>query len=90
MDDRGVRHARFVVLCDSKMPAILIEGGYMTHPVESKKIYDAAYRRQMAQAIVKGILAYQKLTSPPASSAVLGANKPVGHLNKASSPKGSP
>ena len=90
MDDRGVRHARFVVLCDSKMPAILIEGGYMTHPVESKKIYDAAYRRQMAQAIVKGILAYQKLTSPPASSAVLGANKQVGHLNKASSPKGSP
>jgi N-acetylmuramoyl-L-alanine amidase len=62
--DRGVRRARFGVLRDATMPAILIEGGYMTHPVERKKIYDAAYRRQMAQVMVKGILAYQRLVSP--------------------------
>jgi N-acetylmuramoyl-L-alanine amidase len=90
VEDRGVRHARFAVLRDAAMPAILIECGYMTHPVESKKIYDAAYRRQMAQAIVKGILAYQKLTSPPAPPVVLTTNKPAAHLNKASSPKSSP
>jgi N-acetylmuramoyl-L-alanine amidase len=64
-DDRGVRRARFAVLRDARMPAILIEGGYMTHLVEGKQIYSSAYRRQMAQAIVKGILAYQKLTLPP-------------------------
>ena len=63
--DRGVRRARYAVLRDATMPAILVEGGYMTHPVESKKIYNAAYRSQMAQAIVKGILAYQRLVSPP-------------------------
>jgi N-acetylmuramoyl-L-alanine amidase len=63
-EDRGVRRARFAVLRDATMPAILIEGGYMTHPVEGKKIYDAAYRKQMAAAIVKGVLAYQKLTVP--------------------------
>jgi N-acetylmuramoyl-L-alanine amidase len=63
--DRGVRRARYAVLRDATMPAILVEGGYMTHPVESKKIYSAAYRSQMAQAIVKGILAYQRLVSPP-------------------------
>ena len=60
-----MRRARYAVLRDATMPAILIEGGYMTHPVERKKIYDAAYRRQMAQAMVKGILAYQRLVSPP-------------------------
>jgi N-acetylmuramoyl-L-alanine amidase len=59
--DRDVRRARFAVLRDARMPAILIEGGYMTNPVEGKKIFDAAYRKQMAAAIVKGILAYQKL-----------------------------
>ena len=64
-EDRGVRRARFAVLRDAAMPAILIEGGYMTNPTEGKKIYDAAYRKQMAAAIVKGILAYQKLTAPP-------------------------
>lgn len=63
-EDRGVRRARFAVLRDAAMPAILIEGGYMTNPTEGKKIYDSAYRKQMAAAIVKGILAYQKLTAP--------------------------
>ena len=62
--DRGVRRARFAVLRDAAMPAILIEGGYMTHPGEGKRIFDAAYRKQMAAAMVKGILAYQKLTAP--------------------------
>jgi N-acetylmuramoyl-L-alanine amidase len=63
--DRGVRRARFAVLRDAAMPAILIEGGYMTNPAEGKKIYNSAYRRQMAAAMVKGILSYQKLTVPP-------------------------
>lgn len=63
-EDRSVRRARFAVLRDAEMPAILVEGGYMTHPTESKKIYDAAYRKQMATAIVKGIQNYQRLTAP--------------------------
>jgi N-acetylmuramoyl-L-alanine amidase len=66
--DRGVRRARFAVLRDAAMPAILIEGGYMTHPAEGKKIFDSAYRQQMASAIVKGIMAYQKLTAPSAKT----------------------
>jgi len=71
--DRGVRRARFAVLRDAAMPAILIEGGYMTHPSEGKRIFDAAYRRQMAAAIVKGIVAYQKLTAPASPPPVAAA-----------------
>ncbi len=72
-EDRGARRARFAVLAGAAMPAILIEGGYMSHPVEGKEIFSATYRRQMAQALVKAILAYQKLTAlepPPANPAV--------------------
>jgi N-acetylmuramoyl-L-alanine amidase len=76
-DDRGVRRARFAVLRDARMPAILIEGGYMTNPYESRKIYSSAYRRQMAQAIVKGILAYQKLTSPPPPAPLVPKKHPA-------------
>ena len=68
--DRSVRRARFAVLRDAQMPAILVEGGYMTNPVEGRKIYSADYRKQMAAAIVKGILAYQKLTMSGASVAM--------------------
>lgn len=60
--DRSVRRARFAVLRDATMPAILIESGYMTNPTEGQKIFDANYRRQIAAAIVKAILTYQKLT----------------------------
>jgi N-acetylmuramoyl-L-alanine amidase len=71
-NDRGVKRARFAVLRDATMPAILIEGGFMTHPSEGKKIYSADYRRQMAAAIVKAIESYQKLTAPPQHKAVEG------------------
>jgi N-acetylmuramoyl-L-alanine amidase len=60
-EDRGVRRARFAVLRDATMPAILIEAGFMSHPLEGKKIFDPSYRRQMAKAIVDGILAYKRL-----------------------------
>jgi N-acetylmuramoyl-L-alanine amidase len=59
-EDRGVRRARFAVLVGAVMPAVLIEGGFMSHPGESKKIYDPAYRRQMARAIVDGVQAYKR------------------------------
>ncbi|WP_160164588.1 N-acetylmuramoyl-L-alanine amidase [Pedosphaera parvula] len=59
-DDRGVKRARYAVLRTAEMPAILIEGGFMSHPAESKRIYDAVYRKQMARAIVNGITSYKK------------------------------
>lgn len=64
-NDRSVRRARFEVLCGALMPTAYIEGGYMTHPAESRKIYDVNYRKQMAAAIVRGIVNYQKITTPP-------------------------
>ena len=61
VEDRGLRRARFWVLRAAEMPAVLIEGGFMTHPVEGKRIQDSMYRRQMAQAITDGVLAYKRL-----------------------------
>lgn len=59
-EDRGVKRARFQVLREAAMPAVLIEGGFLSHPAEQKRILDPAYRRQMARAIVDGILAYKR------------------------------
>ena len=60
VEDRGVKRARFQVLREATMPAVLIEGGFLSHPAEQKRISDPAYRRQMARAIVDGIIAYKK------------------------------
>jgi N-acetylmuramoyl-L-alanine amidase len=62
--DRGVKRARFAVLRPAAMPTVLIEAGFMTNPAEAKRIYDAAYRRRMAAAIVEGVLAYRKAVEP--------------------------
>src|SRR5690349_11846861 len=59
-EDRGVHRARFAVLRDAEMPAVLIEGGFMSHPSEGRKIFDASYRREMAKVIVNGLLAYKR------------------------------
>jgi N-acetylmuramoyl-L-alanine amidase len=61
VEDRGVKRARFQVLREVTVPAILIEGGFMSHPTEARKIYDPAYRKQMARAIVEGIVAYKNI-----------------------------
>ncbi|MDB6025439.1 MAG: hypothetical protein JWM68_1662 [Verrucomicrobiales bacterium] len=74
MEDRGVKRARFEVLRDAKMPAILVEGGFMSNPSEAKKIYDPAWRKRMAQAVVDGILAYKKMVHPEDQ---LVAQKPI-------------
>lgn len=61
-EDRGLHRARFAVLRDSTMPAVLIEAGFMSNPAEGRKIFDAAYRKQIAKAIVDGVGAYRKGT----------------------------
>jgi N-acetylmuramoyl-L-alanine amidase len=60
VEDRGVRRARFWVLRDATMPAVLIEAGFMSHPKEGPKIFTSSYRRQMALAIVNGLTAYKR------------------------------
>jgi len=60
-EDRGVRRARFEVLRTAAMPAVLVEAGFLSHPSEGRKILDPAHRRQMAQALVKGLLEYKRL-----------------------------
>jgi N-acetylmuramoyl-L-alanine amidase len=65
LEDRGMKRSRFEVLRDAFMPAILIEGGFMSNASDAKNIYDDAFRKRMAQAIADGILAYKKLVDPP-------------------------
>jgi N-acetylmuramoyl-L-alanine amidase len=61
LEDRGMKRSRFEVLREAVMPAVLIEGGFMSNPADAKNIYDTAFRKRMAQAIVDGILAYKRL-----------------------------
>jgi N-acetylmuramoyl-L-alanine amidase len=61
LQDRGVRWGRFWVLRDATMPAVLVEAGFMSHPVEGGKILSAAHRQQLARAVVQGLTNYKRL-----------------------------
>lgn len=65
---RGVRKANFAVIRETKMPAILIEGGFLSNPQERKKILELPYRRYLAFGIASGIDRYL------GGKSVLGAN----------------
>ena len=65
--DRGVKHAPFVVLIGAKVPAVLVEVGFISNPTEGKKLTTKAYQHQLATAIAKGIEQYIK--SIPLASA---------------------
>ncbi len=61
--NRGVKHARFVVLIGTRVPAILIETGFMTHSTEGKRLTTTAYQQKIATAIAIGIDKFLKQTS---------------------------
>lgn len=60
IDNRGIRRARFFVLRHSTMPAVLVEVGFLTGAVDASRLKDPNHRRQMAEAIARGIVQYIK------------------------------
>jgi len=58
--DRGIRHARFVVLKTAKAPGVLIEAGYLSNIGEEKKLRTDAYQNTVVNAIYEGIVRYHR------------------------------
>ena len=56
--DSGVREGPFWVLVGAQMPSILVEIGYITHPIESKRLYSRKYQLLLAKGIAKGVNSY--------------------------------
>ena len=62
-EDRGLKHARFVVLRNSAMPAALIECGFLSNAQEAQKLATPSYRETVALGIAQGILNYLALVN---------------------------
>src|SRR5439155_111030 len=59
--DRGIKRARFAVLRLTKVPAVLVEGGFLTEQGECKLIAQKEWRAKLAHAISVGIESYRAL-----------------------------
>jgi N-acetylmuramoyl-L-alanine amidase len=56
--DRGVKRARFVVIKQNVLPAILVEGGFVSNHMEAARVNRADYRQSLAQAIARGVIRF--------------------------------
>jgi N-acetylmuramoyl-L-alanine amidase len=66
--NRGVRQAPFDVLMGLRMPAVLVEVGYLDHPIEGPELRLAAVQDRIAAAIAAAVhdhWAGRVLDSPP-------------------------
>jgi len=61
--DRGIKRARFVVIRDIAIPGVLLEGGFMNHPVDGRMIASSQYRDAFARAILEGVSRYRNALS---------------------------
>jgi N-acetylmuramoyl-L-alanine amidase len=61
--DRGIRRARFSVLTGIKHPAILLEGGFMSHSFESRLIASRGYQETIARSIADAVVKYRLATT---------------------------
>ncbi|KIL49972.1 N-acetylmuramoyl-L-alanine amidase [Jeotgalibacillus soli] len=69
--DRGIKTANFHVLRETRMPAILVECGFMTNRSDKALLASESYRKLCGQAIAQGVLQQLgiEMALPPSKSA---------------------
>jgi N-acetylmuramoyl-L-alanine amidase len=58
--DRNAKFARFYVIRNSKLPAILVEGGFVSNETERTRMKSAYFREAIARGITDGIQRYRR------------------------------
>jgi N-acetylmuramoyl-L-alanine amidase len=56
--DRGIRHRGYFVLRRNRLPAVLVECGFLTNPAEAARIVTPGFRQNLAKALAAGIERY--------------------------------
>jgi len=59
--DRGVKQAPFIVLAGATMPAVLVEVGFMSNPLDLEMLNNGEARQKIASAVYKSIRGFKTL-----------------------------
>ena len=68
--NRGVRRRGYYVLRKARVPAVLVECGFLTNPTEATYIQKSSYRQKLAEEIAAGIRERSNVRSSTSSTAV--------------------
>ena len=74
LPDRGVKSAGFYVLRHSVMPAVLVEGAFLSNPSEALLLADPNVRQRIAEAVGRGVerFAARAVAAPPRLAPTIG------------------
>ena len=68
--NRGVRRRGYYVLRKTRVPAVLVECGFLTNPNEAQYVQNASYRQKLAEEIAAGIRGRSSVASTLSSARV--------------------
>lgn len=66
--DRGVKQANFAVLRGAMMPAVVVEGGFLSHPEEGRRVLRTEHRNELVEALTEAVRRYDRSRSEAARS----------------------
>jgi len=58
-ENRGVKQAPFYVLAGARMPAVLLEVGFISNPAEAARLRTAEHQERIAAAVADGVAAWR-------------------------------
>jgi N-acetylmuramoyl-L-alanine amidase len=58
--DRDAKFARYYVIRNSRNPAILVEGGFVSNEEERERMKSASFRESVARGVAEGIERYRR------------------------------
>jgi len=61
-EDHGVKQAPFYVLAGARMPAVLLELGFLSHQDDAARLMSRGYQERIAAAIADGVRAWRQET----------------------------
>lgn len=64
-ENRGMRSAEYYVLRNCRLPAVLVECGFLTNPSEAQLALRPAYRQEVAEQIAAGVMEQRQFAFPP-------------------------
>jgi N-acetylmuramoyl-L-alanine amidase len=64
-EDRGVKQAPFYVLAGARMPAVLLEVGFISNPAEAARLKSADHQERIAAAVAEGVAAWRAAGKKP-------------------------
>lgn len=74
--DRGVKQANFAVLRGARMPAVVVESGFLTHPIEGLAVATDVHRAHVVAALLAAIEAFDKTLPPKKPKKPVARNTP--------------